>query len=411
MKRMMRRICLASALIAVSALQVAVARPWPAQTGISATADTAATAGNNPAGMVRFDARANRVELLAFFSDNTWEGQLGNGPTFTSDDSGESFAPLGSFVRPINEDWYFGFTVLGSAFSEDFGSDWVGRYFIQEYDLINLNAFPSIAYKINEQWSVAASLSVQYTTYEQTKAVPNDPGLPDGQLTVDADGFAAGFATSAMYQLSDKTRFGLTYRSEIDADIDGNGNFSGLGPITESLLDMAGLLGAKVNITSRTPQGVTVGAYHEFDDGGAIAVDVVWIDFSRFVLSEIFVNGDQIVENSIKYDDIWAISLGYTRPISERWAVGIGGFLVDDMVDDENRTLTLRLDDIWALGVGVEWHWTETRSLFGTFNYIQLGDAPVTSPDIPGIGAVTGVYSDRGTVFLQAGMNFGPGAK
>ena len=282
MKCMLRRVSFVSALIALSVAQVADARPWPAQTGISATADTAATAGNNPAGMVRFDARANRVELLAFFSENTWEGQLGNGPTFTSDDSSENFAPLGSFVRPINEDWYFGFTILGSAFSEDFGSDWVGRYFIQEYDLINLNAFPSIAYKINEQWSVAASLSIQYTTYEQTKAVPNDPGLPDGQLTVDADGFAAGFATSAMYQLTDKTRFGLTYRSEIDADIDGNGDFSGLGPITESLLDMAGLLGAKVNITSRTPQGVTVGAYHEFDDGGAIAVDAVWIDFSTF---------------------------------------------------------------------------------------------------------------------------------
>jgi len=392
--------------------QAADARPYPAQTGISAAADSAATAGTNPAGITRFGATNVRVEVLGFFSDNTWEGQLGDdGPAIRSEDSSTTLIPSASVVTPIRNDWYFGFTVLGSAFSEDFGSDWPGRYFMQEYDLLNVSAYPSLARRINARWSVAVSLPLTYTSYEQSKAVPNDPGLDDGRLTVDADGLTAGFALSTLYEVSDRTRFGIVYRSEIEADIDGTANFSGLGPNTEAILDAAGLLGASVNITSRTPQAVNVGAYHEFADRGAVTFDVAWIDFSRFVLSEIYVNGNQIVENRGDYKDIWAFTAGYSRPVSDRVTVGIGGLYVDDMVSDDKRTLILRLDDMWALGVGLEWQWTAKRAVYATLNYVQLGDAPVSTPELPIIGSVTGAYVDRGTIWLQAGIDFGSGVR
>jgi len=58
------------------------ARPYPAMTGLSAAADNAAVAGTNPAAVTRFDSRNTRVEILGFFTENTWEGQIGSGPTF-----------------------------------------------------------------------------------------------------------------------------------------------------------------------------------------------------------------------------------------------------------------------------------------------------------------------------------------
>ena len=195
----------------------------------------------------------------------------------------------------------------------------------------------------------------------------------------------------------------------MDAELDGDANFSDLGPTTESILDAAGLLNATVNIDSRTPQAVTAGLYHEFADGGAVVFDAVWADFSEFKLSEIFVNGDQLIETSVNYDDIYAFSVGYNRPVSDRLRIGFGAMYVDDMVADDQRTLTLRLDFMWAAGVGVEWQWTPTRVVSATLNYIQLGDAPVTSTSIPVIGSVTGRYSDRGVIFLDVGMSFGKG--
>jgi hypothetical protein len=77
------------------------------------------------------------------------------------------------------------------------------------------------------------------------------------------------------------------------------------------------------------------------------------------------------------------------------------------MVTDENRTMLLRLDDVWTVGVGIDWQWTETRLLSVNLNYMEFGDAPTTSPDIPGFGAVSGKYTERGIIFLDASLSWG----
>ena len=386
--------------------------PYPAMTGISASADDAGTAGTNPAGMTRFDSRNMRFELLGFFTDNTFEGQLGAGPTFVSTDDTTTIVPSANVVMPFRDNWWFGFTVLGAGFSDEYGDNWIGRYFIQEYALLYISAFPSIATKLTDKLSVAGSLAITYTSYEQDKAVPNvDDPLQDGKLNIDTDGFTVGFSVSALYETSDRTRFGFVYRSELDPELDGNANFSGLTPTTEAILDAAGLLNANIDVTSRSPQAINLGMYHEFEDAGAFVFDVVWADFSEFKLSEIYVNGNQIIENDAIYDDIYGFSMGYNRPIGDRWRIGFGAMYVDDMIEDENRTITLRLDSLWSAGIGFEWLWRDNRVITGSLNYLQIDDAPVTSPDIPLVGSVTGRFTDRGTIWLQIGMNLGSGPR
>lgn len=382
--------------------------PYPALTGISAAADDASVAGKNPAGMTRFDSRVKRFELLSFVTDNTWEGSIGDSGDIRTVDSSTTIVPSGSMVLPFKEKWWFGFTILGSGFSEDYADGWPGRYFIEEYDLIYISAFPSIATKVTDRLSVAGSLALTYTKYDQQKAVANlDPGAGDGRLDIDADGTTVGFGLSALYEPSERTRFGIIYRSELDTELDGTADFSELTPTTEAVLDQAGLLGARVDITSRSPQAINAGVFHEFSDASAVTIDLAWSDFSEFKLSEIYVNGDQLVESDPIYDDILAYSASYSRPVAERWRVGFGALYVDDMLEDENRTITLRLDSLWSFGVGVEWQWKEKRALSATLNYLEVGDAPLTSPDIPDVGSVTGRFSDRRTVYLQIGMSLG----
>ena len=384
--------------------------PYPAQTGISASADSAATAGMNPAGMTRFDSRNMRFELLGFFTDKTFEGQIGDsGPTFTSVDDTTTIIPSANVVMPFRDNWWFGFTVLGSGFSDDYG-DWIGRYFIKEYDLIYLSAFPSLATKLTDKLSVAGSLAITYTSYEQVKAVPNvDDPLQDGQLNIEADGFTLGFSLSTLYEFSDKTRVGLVYRSELDPSLSGDANFSGLTPTTEAILEAAGLLNASVDVKSTTPQAINAGIYHEFADTGALTFDVVWSDFSEFRLSEIYVNGDQIVESDPIYDDIFAFSAGYNRPLNDRWRIGVGALYIDDMIEDDNRTITLRLDSAWSVGIGLQWQWTDKRAITASLNYLEMDEAPVTSPSIPVVGSITGRFTDRQTIWLQIGLSLGDG--
>ncbi len=400
-------------VICVCAASAAHAGPYPAKSGISAAADDANVAANNPAAMTLLDSRQYRSSVFIFASESTFEGQVGdNGPPFISESDSVTVIPSFAFVQPFKDDWRFGFTVVGMGFSEDFGEDWAARYLIQEYTLLYLTAFPSIAKKVTDKLSLAGSLMLTYTKFEQEKAVLNLPlGSADGKMILDVDGTTVGFSASMLYEFNDRTRFGAVYRSELEPDLEGSLDFSGLTPTTESILQAAGLLDAAPTASSRSPQSVTAGIYHEFGDTSAITMDVVWVEFSEFKLTEIYLDGNQLLPTDPTYEDVFAFSIGYHRPVSERLRIGFGGLVTGDMIEDENRTMMLRLDALWSAGVGLEWQWTDTRLLNVSLNYMQIGDAPTTSPDIPGFGAVSGRYTDRGIIFLEAALSWGSKGK
>lgn len=400
--------------LALLLFQPAVADgPYPTFSGISAGADDAGVAGTNPAAMTLFDERQGRFEVLAFSSDTSWKGSLGeDGPETTMKSSSSTAVPVGSMVMPLRNDWWFGFTVLGNGFSEEFDDDWVGRYLLQEYELVYISAFPSIAKRVTDKLSIAGSLALTYTTYEQRKAVLNiDPGYGDGTLRIDTDGLSVGFGLSSLYEFNENTRMGFNYLSEIEPSLDGRAKFSDLGPITENILDKAGLLNAKVDVTSRQPQSVSLGVLHDRPNGHTVTVDAAWSDFSRFLVSEIYLEGEQIIENQQEYDDAIAFTASYSWPVSDRLRLGVGGLLVSDIVGRTNRTMAFRLDDMWSLGFGVKWKWRDNRTLNVSLNYLTIGDAPVESPSIPGVGPVTGRYTSRHTVYLRASLSFGPGPR
>lgn len=384
--------------------------PYPAVSGISATVDDAAVAGMNPAGMTYFDEKVGRFEVLGFFSDSTWEGRLDeDAATTTIEDDSSLVVPVAAMVLPFRDNWWFGFTVQGAGFSEEYDDNWPGRYFLQEYDLLYVSAFPSIATKLTDKLSVAASLALTYTTYDQRKAIPNlEPGYGDGGLLVETNGLSVGFGLSMMYDISVRTRFGAMYRSELNPKLDGNAKFSGLGPVTEAILEDAGLIGASIDVTSKQPQSVTAGISHDFENDHTLTADAVWVDFSEFTLAEVYVNGDQIISNEQEYDDILALSASYSWPVADNWRLGVGGFYVSDMLDDENRNMALRLDSMWSLGVGFEWQWKDNRAVTVSLNYLETGDAPVSTPDIPGIGSVTGAFTKRKTIYFRFAISLGP---
>lgn len=407
-------------LIALAALLAAgntYARPKPLLAGASASADSPSTAGQNPAGLTRFDSTNVRFDLYYLDSESTWEQDFGN-TGFSSRTKTESdlTVPNGSIVVPINDKWYFGASMLAYSVSDDYGDDWIGKYIIQEYDLVFISAAPSIAYKINDQWSVAATALATYTSFTQEAAVRNLESDEDGKFEIDADGFTAGYGFSVLYELSDRTRFGFSYQSELEPELDGDVDFSGLDEVTESILDNVGLLDATIDADTRSPQRANIGLYHEFENRHAIVADINWIDFSEIKIAEIYVNVNgetaQVTESEFDYDDIWAYSLGYSFPLNDNWMLAVAGLYAPDMVDDDDRSLSLRLDEIWAVGAGIEYRVNDRWKLDATINYIQVGDSPITTEPIDAIGGpVSGEFTDRELWLLQFGVEWGAGPR
>ncbi len=406
---MSRHLLRATVLLCLVGSATALARPYPGITGLAATADSPQTAGNNPAGIVRFSEPSLDVEIMWFSSQSEWKSSFSESDVvFNSKDSGDTIVPRVAYVHPLTDNLAASFTFLGASFSDDLGN-WPGRYFITEYDSLYVNAFPSLAYRINDQWSVAGSAIISYTSFEQERAIANifDVGLADGTSELEADSVEFGFGLSALYQHTERTRFGLTYQSEIEPERDADISYNNLGPNTELVMEQAGIFDADVTLEAVSPASMTAGIYHEFENAHAVTLDFAWIQFSDFVLSEYYFNGEALAETSVDYDDIYAVAASYTFPVSDRWMLGVGGLATNEMVDDDERTMTLRLDALWSLGVAAEWQWTESRTVSVSLAYMGVGDAPVRTGEIQGLGSLEGEFDSRDTWLFQVGMTWG----
>jgi long-subunit fatty acid transport protein len=122
-----------------------------------------------------------------------------------------------------------------------------------------------------------------------------------------------------------------------------------------------------------------------------VTLDALWLDFSEWNIDNVEIGDIDITKESTDYQDIWAASVGATYDWKPDWTLR-GGFLyLSSAVEDKDRTLFTRYDEMWAIGVGVEHDFTR-RSLAVDVTYLQFGDGEFKVDDAPLVGDIEGEY-------------------
>jgi long-chain fatty acid transport protein len=375
----------------------------PAQSALTAPANSAVTAASNPAGLARLKQSEWVVQLLAFSTDSTFVTTADSYSGVTKEDSSGSLViPSLFYARPISERMGFGFSItIPGGLGEDLDDDGPQRYLLDEWSLGYVSFAPAIGYRLNERWSLGAGLNINYSVLQYESAVFNfDPTIGDGKMEIEASDLTLGFQLGLLYELTDRTRIGVGYRSENDPKLSDTPDFSNLGPLRQQLLDQVGILNQKITLDSQFPQIITAGLYHQFANDVELTVDVAWIDFSEYGFSDVRLGSQSLTTTPTEYEDIWAVSAGVSWPVKDRWQLKFGAVYASSGVEDENRTFTLRLDEIWGVGVGAEYQWRDDRMLGANLNYYEIGDGP-TETNVPLLGKLAGEFSKREAIGID----------
>jgi long-chain fatty acid transport protein len=360
----------------------------------------------NPAGLTRLPH--TQIVAIASIGYTVSEFEVKDGTTTSGgnpeDDNGFILIPAFYLSKPLSDKLRFGFTLnIPTGFGSDFGDTWAGRYISQKSSLVLVNLSPVLAYRINNRFSIGGGLNIVYESYESESAINNPAPQADGKVRLETEGFGVGFNIGALFELSSKTRFGFTYRSETEPDISGTPEFENLGPVRDAALRNAGVLGAEINADTKTPQNVQAGFYHDLTQELSFTADVMWIDLSEFGVEQVSV-GNNSTSVSSQYKDIWGGSIGAKYRFSPDWAGAVGAVYLSEGVDDENRTIGFSFDRIIGFGVGIERQLNKKRRLHLNLNYYDLGKAPVDTQPTPLSGRVVGEYDKHFAIILDIGL-------
>ena len=222
-------------------------------------------------------------------------------------------------------------------------------------DLIGASLLPSIAYRINEQWSVGLSVNAMYGYMKNVVAINNVPeNRGDGKLVMRDTKWGWGGNLGIMYEASRDTRLGLTYSSQVKLNFAPTAQFSNTGPILTAVLNARGLQGTTVDLGVTVPQQLMASLFHKIDDRWSVLGNVGWQQWSKFGEVEVSVPDTQnprSLTTQLNFKDTWHAAIGAQYRLSEPWRLNFG-VSYDSGFQSGNVSAFLPTNQSWRFGAG-----------------------------------------------------------
>ncbi len=282
------------------------------------------------------------------------------GAALTGDNSTDSGVDI--FVPNLYTAWDVSDRVkIGLGINSPFGlktkynDDWVGRYYAVNSELTTININPTLAAKLTDNLSVGVGVNLQYAEAELSNAIdfgligfsnrlPTRPQASDGFVKLTGDDWSWGYNLGLLYELNQKTRIGLAYRSPIKHELEGDADFTVPAAVTP-LTATGRFRDTGVKTELKLPDTLSLSAYHEISPRVAVTADVTWTGWSSF--EELRVKFDNPVEpdnvQPENWHDSFRYSLGVNYALSNAWQLR-AGVAYDESPSDE-KYITPRIPD------------------------------------------------------------------
>lgn len=368
-----------------------------AAAGRGALAEDAATAFGNPAGMTRLDKSQMLAGIQPAYGITQFDRD--SETTISGGNGGNAlgFIPglAGYYVYSATPDLKFGIT-LGSNFglSSRYQSNWSGRYYALQEEILTLSAFPVAAYRLNDWLSVGAGAQIIYGKLHSRTGI-ND-ALDGGDASLDVSDHDVGYGGLAgiLIEPIEGTRFGITYTSQVKLDFKDKPTTNNLGPLLQDALDASGLTGARLDIGLTIPNQVMVSAYHDLTDSVAIMGNVVWQQWSEFGKPTVEVQSttSNKATANLNYDDTWGFALGARYKFHPEWTWSLGFAFDTSPISTKERSPALPLDQQIRVGTGIQYAFSDRITLGVAYEYLNLGSADIDRSR-PLAGTIKGDYS------------------
>ncbi len=360
-----------------------------AYSGEGAIADDAGNASRNPALIMMFDRPTFSAGAVYIDPDVNISGKspLTGNSTSADNIAPTAWVPNAHFVAPINDQFGWGASVTSNyGLATEFNNSYAAGMYGGKTDLQTLNLNLSGAYRLSSNWSfglgfdaVYAKAKIERYAGEASALVPPGYGPavgitgPDSQIAhLKGDEWGYGWNAGILYELDKDNRWGLTYRSEVKVDFDGDYK-SSITNLGNQLLGSAGITGMPVgtggatvpgSLTLNLPEMWEISGYNKVDPQWAIHYSIAYTSWSQFQeLKATGSNGQQLFYKEEGFKDAYRIAVGTTYYYDKNWTFRTGVAFDDSPVPADNRSISIPDQDRFWLSAGTTYAFNEDASI------------------------------------------------
>ena len=268
-----------------------------------------------------------------------------------------------SYVHPVTDDLVLG--ISGQNFlglTLNWGSSWVGRYEIKEEWLITPQIQPSIAYKVNDWFSVGAGAGLTVGYLESEAMIYNGKNREDGYYKFSDPDFTLQGNFGLMIEPNENTRIGVRYLTEAKLEFSDDLSLTRVSPTLVAGVRAEGDL----NIDMYMPQSLNISGFYQINKDWAILGSFAWEDWSRLGRIEIGFDETGTANIDANAKDIYHVGIGGQYRWNPQLLIDFGFSFDSKMFDTEDRPIGLPMADQYRYGTGFRYDMHENFTLGAT---------------------------------------------
>ena len=378
--------------------------------GAAATAEDASTVFFNPAGMTylpdtQLVVAGHAIDSSIEFNNSGSHGSALTGSLPTNGGNGGNagdwaYVPNVYFTKAVNDTIKLGIGVNAPfGLQSNYDSGWVGRYQALTSNLKTVNINPSLAYKATDWLSLGLGFSAMWAQAELSNAIDYGtllamPQRVDGQAVLKGESWGWGWNLGALFQITQATRFGVAYRSQVHQNLEGIASFSGApGPLAPLFPN------SHVTANISSPDSVSGSVFHQLNGQWDMMADLTWTHWSVFQdLTTLRTSGIPLSSTLEHWNDTFRASIGASFHYDENLKFRTG-FAYDQtpVPNNTNRTPRIPDSDRFWLSIGANYKLTQSSSLDFGYTHIFLANVSInktTDSTVPALrDVVSGSYS------------------
>ncbi|ANO34857.1 hypothetical protein A6E01_16845 [Vibrio breoganii] len=325
----------------------------------------AAAIWTNPATLSFMDEERHTINATVLNLDMEYEDS-GNRE---GADSNKTMPVISYFSNHhINDQWAYGiaFSSRGGA-ALDYGYEWAGANQLTDVALITYQFNPSVAYRINDDVSIAAGVQLDYALINaNTKAIELET----------SDSFAFGYNLGLMFDVSEKTKLGISYRSQLEHE------FSG----TSNLYTDRGMLTGTYGAPLITPATVDISASHKINNNVTLMTSIQWHDWSKWQNTIVDLNyggSGTAYEIPRGFEDVWHFGFGGEYKLRNNWKLKAGySYETSPLDDSSTQSPDLPVGEQHRYSIGFSKTW-DKNTLDIYYQYADFGEMDIAQNNNP----------------------------
>lgn len=349
----------------------------------------------NPA-MMGLDSNKVSFEVGASFISSTvlYQNQMNGNEEETDNPLGTPFYFYGTYKISDKVSAGLGiYTPFGS--SVDWGEDWSGRELIQDIRLTAIFIQPTLSYMVNDNLRIGAGVNIVSGEVELNRNLGGSVGN-NNVVNLQGSTMAYGFTTGIHYQLNDKISMGLTYKSQVDVELEGGDADFDVHPA----LANGGVRDTEFDATLPLPSMTTFGIAYKASEKLLVSAEGSYVGWDAYKSLDFdFADNSALLqdsENERNYENSFIFRVG-AQYSTDNLDLRVGAYYDQSPIQDDFFSPETPNTDNIGLTAGLSYKITDNLGVDASFLMI-LGQERESYYPIGNGGRFGGKYAARSAI-------------